>query len=174
MDGTDGRARDCASPPHRDFRSSTQRPSHECSISDELMRSGHVDRYRHGVRDLHQLGHAGRLHYWSILRRRRAARDERIPRGCTIYDRGDVGGNHPGMLFSSLRPRHLFSVGRFRRNVLDSIRWKFIAEKITWEQRRLLDRSPLIERRADGLAFQPQTEELTSVSVRERKEERIK
>jgi len=58
--------------------------------------------------------------------------------------------------------------------VLDSIRWKFIADKMTWEQRRLLDRSPLIERRADGLAFQPQTEELTSVSVRERKEERIK
>ena len=58
--------------------------------------------------------------------------------------------------------------------MLDSIRWKFIADKMTWEQRRLLDRLPLIERGADGLAFQPHTEELTSGSVRERKEERIK
>ena len=78
------------------------------------------------------------------------------------------------MRFSSLQPRHLFSVGRFRRNVLDSIRWKLITDKMTWEQRRLLDRLPRIERGADGLAFQPHTEELTSGSVRERKEERIK
>ena len=58
--------------------------------------------------------------------------------------------------------------------MLDSIRWKFIADKVTWEQHRFLDRLPFIERGADGLAFQPQTEELTSLSFRERREERIK
>jgi len=46
--------------------------------------------------------------------------------------------------------------------------------QLTWEQHRFLDRLPFIERGADGLAFQPQTEELTSLSVRERREERIK
>jgi len=38
------------------------------------------------------------------------------------------------------------------------------------DQRRLLDGSPLIEGCADGLEFRPQTEELTSLSVRERRE----
>src|SRR3989454_159288 len=104
MDGTDGRSYDRASPPRRDFRSSTKRPSYECPIPDELVRSGHVERYRHRVRDLHQHRHSRRLHCGSILCRRRATRDERIRRCCTSYGRGDVGGNDPGMPLSPLQP----------------------------------------------------------------------